>query len=173
MKTILDIKSFVRDVPDFPKPGILFRDITTLLASPEAFEEVVSRMALEWEGKIDAIAALDARGFIFGAPLALKLKLPLILIRKKGKLSGKTIGMSYGLEYGKDSIELSVDTLPKSDRALVVDDLLATGGTAAAACSLLEKAGLEVAGCAFVIELSDLPGKKALAGRTVTSVISY
>ncbi len=173
MKTTLDLKSFVRDVSDFPKPGILFRDITTLLASPEAFEEVVNRIALEWEGKIDVIAALDARGFIFGAPLALKLKLPLILVRKKGKLPGKTVGVSYGLEYGKDSIELSVDTLPKSGRVLVVDDLLATGGTAVAACSLLEKAGLEVAGCAFVIELSDLPGKAALVGRKVTSVISY
>jgi adenine phosphoribosyltransferase len=173
MKTALDLKSFVRDVPDFPKPGILFRDITPLLSSPSAFEETVDLMAEEWEGKVDAIAALDARGFVFGAPLALKLKLPLILVRKKGKLPGKTIGISYGLEYGKDSVEVSVDTLPKSGRVLVVDDLLATGGTANAACSLLEKAGLEVAGCAFVIELLELSGKEVLAGRKTTSVISY
>ena len=173
MKTAIDLKSFVRAVPDFPKPGILFRDITPLLACPEAFEEMVGIMAAEWDGKADMIAALDARGFVFGAAMAMKMKLPLVLVRKKGKLPGKTIGVSYGLEYGKDSIEVSIDTLPKSGKALVVDDLLATGGTAKAACELLEKAGLEIAGCAFAIELSDLPGRKALEGRNITSVLSY
>ncbi len=173
------LKLLIRDVPDFPRPGILFRDITPLLLSPDAFNATVDAMVAEWAGKTDMIAALDARGFIFGTALARELRLPLILVRKKGKLPGKTESASYGLEYGKDIIEVCTDTLPANGRVLVVDDLLATGGTAGAACSLLEKVGLTVAGCAFVVELANLPGlpaepgRKALLGRTVTSVVSY
>lgn len=170
---MIDLTEYVRPVPDFPKPGILFRDITPLLASPEAFAAAVKAMAEAWEGKIDAVAALDARGFVFGSALALSLGLPLILVRKKGKLPGKTERLSYGLEYGTDTLEIAVETLPKVSAALVVDDLLATGGTAKAACELLEKAGVGVAGCAFAIELTGLPGRKALSGRAVRSILSY
>ena len=173
MNTGIDLKKYVRGVPDFPKPGILFRDITPLLLSPEAFKETIKQMAVQWKGRVDMIAALDARGFIFGAALALNLGLPLVIVRKKGKLPGKTIGVSYGLEYGKDSIEICADTLPSMGHVLVVDDLLATGGTAKAACDLLERAGLSVAGCAFVIELADLPGRKVLVDRDVTSLLAY
>jgi adenine phosphoribosyltransferase len=173
VNTLVDLKQYIRAVPDFPKPGILFRDITPLLLSPYAFKETIEQMAVQWEGKSDMIAALDARGFVFGSALALKLGLPLVLVRKKGKLPGKTIGVSYGLEYGKDSIEICADTLPESGRVLVVDDLLATGGTAKAACDLLLRAGLTVSGCAFVIELTDLPGRNVLLGHEVKSVLAY
>jgi adenine phosphoribosyltransferase len=170
----VDIKSFVRDVPDFPKPGILFRDITPLLASPPEFAEAIRKMAAQWAFEhIQAIAALDARGFVFGTALAMHIRLPLVLIRKKDKLPGATFSQSYDLEYGSSTIEMSVGAVDRGNRVLVVDDLLATGGTAKAACSLIKKAGGTVVGCAFVIELTDLPGRQVLQGVTVKSLAQY
>lgn len=168
-----NLDAFIRPVPDFPKPGILFRDISPLLKNPKAFAEVIDELAKRWEGKADAIAALDARGFIFGSALAVKLGLPLSMVRKQGKLPGDCYQESYGLEYGKDTIELQKDTFPKDARVLVVDDLLATGGTAAAACALVERAGGSVVGCAFVIELADLEGRSKLPACKIDALISY
>lgn len=167
------LKKFIKDVPDFPKKGIIFRDITSLLEYPSAFREVVSRLAANWKGRADAIAALDARGFIFGSALALELGVPLILMRKKGKLPRKTVSVSYGLEYGTDVLEAHVESVRPGMRVLVVDDLLATGGTALAACSLIERLGAEVAGCAFVIELEGLPGRATLKDYQVDSLVKY
>lgn len=168
-----NLDAFIRPVPDFPKPGILFRDISPLLKNPKAFAEVIDELAKRWEGKADAIAALDARGFIFGSALAVKLGLPLSMVRKQGKLPGDCYQESYGLEYGKDTVELQKDTFPKDARVLVVDDLLATGGTAAAACALVERAGGSVVGCAFVIELADLEGRSKLPACKIDALISY
>lgn len=168
-----NLNAFIRPVPDFPKPGILFRDISPLLKSPEAFAEVIDELAKRWEGKADAIAALDARGFIFGSALAVKLGLPLSMVRKQGKLPGDCYQESYGLEYGKDTVELQKDAFPKGAQVLIVDDLLATGGTAAAACALVERAGGSVVGCAFVIELADLEGRSKLPDCKIDALISY
>lgn len=169
----MNLDRYIRDVPNFPKEGIVFKDITPLLHSPEAFKEVIDQLANQWSGKIDIVAGLDARGFIFGAALAMKLGLPFLMIRKKGKLPGKVESISYGLEYGTDVIEVSVDSLPEGKTVLVVDDLLATGGTAKAAASLVEKVGFAVAGFAFVVELTDLQGRQKLGEKEVTSILSY
>ena len=172
----MNLKSYIKAVPNFPKQGIVFRDITPLLLSPQAFAQAIEEMAQEWKGKAHMIAGLDARGFIFGTALAMKLELPFLMIRKKGKLPGKTEAISYGLEYGKDTIEICTESLPenRSDlKVLVVDDLLATGGTAQAACTLIEKVGMQVAGCAFAIELSDLPGRNILKNYKVASLLTY
>ncbi len=168
-----NLDAFIRPVPDFPKPGILFRDISPLLQNPKAFAEVIDELAKRWEGKADAIAALDARGFIFGSALAVKLGLPLSMVRKQGKLPGDCYQESYGLEYGKDTVELQKDAFPKGARVLIVDDLLATGGTAAAACALVERAGGSIVGCAFVIELADLEGRSKLPNCKIDALISY
>jgi len=169
----MNLKEYIRDVPDFPKKGILFRDITSLLEKPEAFREVIREMTIKWRGNIDAIVALDARGFVFGGALSVKLGVPLVLVRKKGKLPGKTVSISYGLEYGTDTLEMHVDSLNSEMHVLVVDDLLATGGTAGAACSLIEKMGAQVAGCAFVIELEGLGGREALGKYKIQSLVTY
>jgi adenine phosphoribosyltransferase len=168
-----NLSSYLRDVPNFPKEGILFKDISPLLANPEAFQFVVQEMAKEWSGRIDAVAALDARGFIFGSALAFHLKVPLVLVRKKGKLPGEAFQVSYGLEYGKDTIELQKNAFVEGARILVVDDLLATGGTAAAACSLVELAGGVIAGCAFVVKLSELDGRAKLPNYALHSLLVY
>lgn len=168
-----NINNYITTIPDFPKPGILFRDISPLLACPIAFNQVIETIAQEWSGKANVIAGLDARGFIFGTALAIKLKLPFIMIRKKGKLPGKTESLSYGLEYGENCIEISTESLPEDRNALVVDDLLATGGTAKAACELLNKVGFKIVGVACVIELSDLSGRKILKDYKITSFITY
>jgi adenine phosphoribosyltransferase len=167
------LKRFIRDVPNFPKEGIVFKDISPLLANPVAFRAVITSLAEQWDGKIDAIAALDARGFIFGAALALQMGVPLGLVRKKGKLPGKAVSVSYALEYGAGVVELQEDAFGAADRVLVVDDLLATGGTAAAACQLVERVGAKVAGCAFVVELLELGGRDKLKGFHVTSLLEY
>lgn len=168
-----ELSRYVRAVPDFPKPGILFRDVSPLLASPEAFRQAVSQMAAPWRGRVDAIAGLDARGFVFGAAVALELGLPLILVRKKGKLPGPVESIDYDLEYGSASLEIARDSVSKGASVLVVDDLLATGGTARAAQALLEKSGAVVEGFAFAIGLADLPGFKNLEPKEISCLLTY
>ncbi|OGG60743.1 adenine phosphoribosyltransferase [Candidatus Kaiserbacteria bacterium RIFCSPHIGHO2_01_FULL_56_24] len=173
----MNLFTYVRDVPDFPKPGITFRDITPLLAHPHGLRHIVGTMVDHLGGQfplvVDMIVALDARGFIIGGALAHHLQLPLVLVRKKGKLPFKTVGTSYGLEYGSDEIEMHADAIIKGDRALIVDDLLATGGTARAACDLVEKLGGVVAGCFFLIELDGLGGRSKLGKYEVYSILTY
>lgn len=172
--TAIHLEDFIRAIPDFPKPGILFRDITPLLASAQAFAAAIDAMAARLgDRQIDAIAAAEARGFIFAAPLALKLQVPLVPIRKPGKLPAETLAYSYELEYGTDTLEIHADAFPSGSHVLVVDDLLATGGTIAACCKLVQKAGGRVAGCAFLIELSGLKGRNKIEGEEVISLIRY
>jgi adenine phosphoribosyltransferase len=168
------LADYIGEVPDFPKPGILFRDVTPLLASPAAFAEAIRQLAARYRGQpIDLVAAAEARGFLFAAPLALELGVGLVPIRKPGKLPRKTLSHTYELEYGSDTLQMHADDVPAGARVLVVDDLLATGGTVRACCQMIEKAGGTVAGCAFVIELTDLAGAKQLAGYDVFSLIRY
>jgi adenine phosphoribosyltransferase len=169
-----EVLSLIRPVPDFPKPGIIFRDITPLLAAPEAFATVVDELTEHaLAQRITSIAALDARGFIFGTAVAYNTRLPLAIIRKKGKLPGACHSVSYDLEYGSAVLEISKDAFEPGARVLVVDDLLATGGTAKAACELIERAGGIVKLCLFVIELSGLGGREKLAGYPIQSLITY
>jgi len=158
----VNFKSLIRTIPDFPKPGIRFRDITPLLASGTVFRHVIGAMADRYAGKVDKIVGIEARGFIFGAPIALALGLPFVPVRKPGKLPHASIGHDYELEYGTNRVEVHVDGLAKGERVVVVDDLLATGGTALAAVALVEKCGASVVECAFLIELLDLPGRKRI-----------
>ncbi len=168
------LQEYVRAIPDFPKPGILFRDITPLLAEPAAFAAAIERMAEPYRGQpIDVVGAAEARGFIFAAPLALQLGVGFLPIRKPGKLPFQTLSHSYELEYGNDSLQIHVDGIGAGQRVLLVDDLLATGGTIGACCSLVEQAGGEVAGCAFLIELLGLGGAGRLGGRPYTRVLTY
>ncbi|MBI2030744.1 adenine phosphoribosyltransferase [Candidatus Kaiserbacteria bacterium] len=169
----MDLRSIIREVPDFPKEGILFRDVMTLLADPRALDHVVNEIVKEWGPHINAVAGLEARGFLFGSPLAYELRVPFVPIRKKGKLPGKVVSQTYVLEYGTDTIEIQEDAFDQGARVLVIDDLLATGGTAAAACALIEKVGARVVGCAFVIELAKLGGRDKLAGRMIQSLQIY
>jgi len=169
----MDYRTYIRDVPDFPKPGIMFRDICPLLAHPPAVRSMLFAFESEWTGKIDAIVALDARGFLIGMPLAVQMGLPFAPIRKAGKLPGETIATGYGLEYGTDTVEIQVGAFAKGSRVLVIDDVLATGGTAAAACELLYNIGCKVAGCAFLIELAELGGRKKLTGEVIQSLVVY
>lgn len=172
--TELKLTDYIRSIPDFPKPGILFRDITPLLASPAAFRQAVSELADRFHGaKIDVVAAAEARGFLFAAPLALELDAALVPIRKPDKLPYETLSFTYQLEYGTDTLEIHADAIPPGANVLVVDDLLATGGTVEACCRLVEKAGGNVAGCAFVIELAGLAGAKRIAGYRTVSLIKY
>ena len=172
----MDLKKFIRDVPDFPKPGILFKDITTLLKSPPAFEKTIDEM-VENIKKLDidvsAIAGIESRGFIFGSVIAYKMSLPFILIRKKGKLPAETYSETYELEYGNDTIEIHKDSISKDDNFVIVDDLLATGGTASAATSLIEKNGGNVALLLFLIELDELKGRQKLKNKNIKSLIHY
>ena len=171
----LNLADFIRDIPDFPKPGILFRDITPLLQSPTAFQETIRQLAEPFREKgIDLIAAAEARGFIFAAPLALEIKAGLIPIRKPGKLPGKTLSHTYELEYGTDTLQIHADAIIRPGcKVLMVDDLLATGGTIAACCAMIERAGGVVAGCAFVIELLGLRGRERIAQYPTVSLIQY
>src|SRR5688500_10080897 len=170
----LDLKSFIRDIPDFPKPGILFRDITPLLASPEAFRETIRRLAEPFRNRgITAIVAAEARGFIFAAPLALELNAGFVPVRKPGKLPFDTHAFHYELEYGTDTLEMHVDGVAKEQKVLVVDDLLATGGTVEACCKLLEKAGAEIVGCAFLIALDALKGAQRVAPHQSYCLLHY
>jgi adenine phosphoribosyltransferase len=170
----LDLKQYIRDIPDFPKPGILFRDITPLLICPAAFRECVLRMADHYRDRvIDVIVAAEARGFIFAAPLAMELGTAFVPIRKQGKLPFDTYTFRYELEYGSDTLEIHVDGVANGQNVLVVDDLLATGGTVDACCQLLGKCGAHIVGCAFAIELLELGGTRRIANRDVFSVIQF
>lgn len=170
----MDLKAHIRDIPDFPQPGILFRDITPLLGEPAAFRAVLDAMELEArERAAGAIVGIESRGFIFGAPLAERLALPFVPVRKPGKLPAARQSVEYSLEYGESRLDIHDDALGRGTRAFIVDDLLATGGTALAAAKLVEIIGGEVAGLAFAIELTALDGRGRLSGYRVASVITY
>ena len=170
----INLREFIRDIPDFPKPGIMFRDITPLLASPEAFSESVRRMAEHFrDSNVDIIVAAEARGFIFAAPLAVELGAGFVPIRKPGKLPFETHAFEYELEYGQDALEMHIDGINQGQNVLVVDDLLATGGTIEACCRLVEKNGANVVACAFLIELTALGGRSKIEPREVFRLIEY
>ncbi len=161
----MDISRYIREIPDFPKPGIMFADITPLLGDPKAFAASIDRFAERYsDARIDVIAGIEARGFLFAAPLADRLGKSLAPLRKRGKLPYETYAESYALEYGRDSIEMHTDAIRPGQRVLIMDDLLATGGTMAAAARLVERAGGEAAGLAVLIELVDLRGRDRLRG---------
>ncbi len=168
------IKSSIRTILNWPKPGIMFRDITTLIKDPEAFNFTIEKFKEQYLNKnITKIAGIESRGFIFGAALARELNLPFVLIRKKGKLPAETVSQEYELEYGTDKIEIHKDALDVGDNVLILDDLIATAGTARAACQLVEKLGGKVAGCAFVVELKDLKGRDKLSNYDVFSLVEF
>jgi adenine phosphoribosyltransferase len=168
------LKQYIRDIPDFPQPGVLYRDITPLLANAAAFAEVLDSLAAHYRGaNIEAIVAVESRGFIFGAPLAYILGVPFVTARKFGKLPYTTINVAYQLEYGEAIIEMHTDALTPGQRVLIVDDLLATGGTTAATVQLVEKLGAEVIGVAFVIELTFLNGRERLGDHDIFALIQY
>ena len=157
------VKAKVRDIPDFPKQGIIFKDITTVLKDPEAFKRVIDFFTEKLKGKnIDYVAGIESRGFLFAAPIAYNLGIGVIIIRKPGKLPAETESVTYELEYGKDTIEIHKDAIEPGKRVAIIDDLLATGGTAAAACELVQKVGGEVAANCFMIDLTFLNGKDKL-----------
>src|SRR5215471_21064123 len=174
MEQANELALYIRDIPDFPRPGILFKDITPLLAEPSAFQRAIDLMAEHYEPQaIDAVAAAEARGFLFAAPLALEMKKPLIPLRKPGKLPYRTHALQYDLEYGSAELQVHVDGVPPGAHVLLVDDLLATGGTLQAGCQLVEKAGGKVAGCAVLVELEFLRGRQRLHPHEVFSVVQY
>jgi adenine phosphoribosyltransferase len=170
----MDLSRLIRPIPDFPKPGILFRDITPLLADAAAFAHAIDRLAAPWRSeRLDAVAGVEARGFLFAAPLAVALGVGVIPVRKPGKLPAATIAHEYDLEYGRDRLEMHADTIARQARVLVVDDVLATGGTAAACAKLVETAGGVVAGAAFLVEIAPLGGRERLSPHRVESVLVY
>jgi adenine phosphoribosyltransferase len=170
----MDLEQYIRDIPDFPRPGILFKDITPLLAEPRAFQAAIDQLYERYRSApLDAVAAAEARGFLFAAPLALRLQKPLVPLRKPGKLPYRTYSLKYELEYGSAELHMHIDGVSNGARVLLVDDLLATGGTMRAGCQLIEKAGGQVAGCAFLVELSFLHGRDVLRPHEVFSLISY
>ena len=169
----MDLRNHIREVPDFPKPGINFKDITTLLQNPEAFEYCISKFSEHLSGlEFDCLAGIESRGFIFAGPLSYLLKKPFILIRKPGKLPADTIKESYNLEYGENTLEIHRDAIQKGQKVVVIDDLLATGGTVGASQNLIEKLGGEVASYAFVVELGFLKGRKNLKSQVI-SLVTY
>lgn len=170
----MELKEYIRSIPDFPKKGILFRDITTLIGNRDSFRRVVDIFIERYKGKgIKKIVAAEARGFIIGAAVAYGLKAGFVPVRKKGKLPYKSIGASYQLEYGTDSLYMHQDAVKKGENVLIIDDLLATGGTAKAICELVEKLKGEIAEVAFMIELTDLKGREKLKGYNIFSLIQY
>ena len=173
MATLDDIKAGIRDVPDFPKPGILFKDITPLLADGAAMARVTRFVAGEWGGLVDVVAGIESRGFIFGAALAHELECGFVPVRKAGKLPGETYAVSYALEYGEATLEVHQNGIESGERVLLVDDVLATGGTAAAARKLVEACGAQAVALTLFIELGFLPGREKLAGLPVFSVLRY
>ena len=169
----MDIKDHIRQIPDFPKPGILFYDISTLLAHADAWQVTMGRLANAVRSQQpDILVGIESRGFLVAAPLALKLGCGFVMARKRGKLPGRTVRYEYALEYGTDTIEMQEDAIQPGQRAVVLDDLLATGGTMSAAVSLLRRMGAEVTGAACIIELSFLEGRKRL-DVPVTSIVAY
>jgi adenine phosphoribosyltransferase len=170
----MNLADYIRDIPDFPKPGILFKDITPLLADPKAFAHAMQLLSSHYRGQpIEAIAAAEARGFLVAAPLAIEMQLPLIPLRKPGKLPYQTHCFQYELEYGHAELHMHIDAINAGAHVLVVDDLLATGGTLRAGCQLIEKAGGRVAGCAVLVELDFLQGRDKLAPFEVFSLIRF
>lgn len=171
---MIDLKSTIRTIPDFPKKGIMFRDITTLLKDPKAFNHCIDLLTNRYIGKdIDVVAGIESRGFILGAALAHRLNLGFVPIRKKGKLPGDKVSVEYALEYGTDKIEVHTDAIKPGQKVLLVDDLIATGGTAAAGCQLVEKLGGKVAECCFVVDLPDLKGKEKLAKYPIFTLLEF
>ena len=170
----MELAGLIRDVPDFPMKGILFRDITTLIKDARAFHEVIDRLADRYADQgVDVVVAIESRGFIVGAALAYKLGAGFCVVRKPGKLPYQTHSASYDLEYGTDTLEIHVDALPAKARVIIADDLIATGGTAAATAQLVSKLGAQVIECAFVIELAFLKGREKLKPHGVFSILQY
>lgn len=168
------LEKFIRSIPDFPQPGILFRDITPLLKNADAFAGTIEMLAGEFKGeRVDYVVAIEARGYVIGAPLAYKLHAGLIPVRKPGKLPYTTIRADYTLEYGTNSLEVHSDALSEGDKVLIVDDLLATGGTATATKTLIERMGGKVVGAGFIVELSSLGGRAKLGSTPVKTLLSY
>lgn len=170
----IDLKKYIRNIPDFPKPGILFKDITTLLSNKNAFSQAIEALAANFKNeKIDAVVAVEARGFILGGAIAHKLGAGFVPVRKKGKLPWKTNSAAYELEYGTDTLEMHCDGLRPGQKVLIVDDLLATGGTVKAVCDLVSQLQAKVTGIAFLIELVDLKGKEKLKDYPIFSLLKY
>jgi adenine phosphoribosyltransferase len=170
----MELKQFIRDIPDFPQPGVLFRDITPLLREPEAFGQVLDRMTeIYRDAGVEAIVGIESRGFLLGAPLADRLKVPFVLVRKPGKLPAPRMSIEYTLEYGSSQLDITEDALRKDQRAVIVDDVLATGGTANAAAKLIELIGGNVLALQFLIELDFLQGRSKLEGYRVESLLHY
>jgi adenine phosphoribosyltransferase len=169
-----DLKKLIREIPDYPKPGILFYDLTTLLKDPAGFHSLVDNLCTHYSGvKVDVVAGMEARGFIFAPALAYRLSAGFVPIRKPKKLPGRVASVTYQLEYGTDSMEIHEDAIKPGQRVLICDDLLATGGTAAAAVKLVEQLGGKIAGAAFAVELSFLNGRAKLPGIDVFSLLAY
>ena len=172
----MDFKDVIRTIPDYPQPGIMFRDITTLLGNARAFRRAIDEMVQPYAGmRVDKVAGLEARGFILGGAVAHQLSIGFVPIRKKGKLPYTVIGESYALEYGQDRVEIHIDALKAGEQVLLVDDLIATGGTASAGIRLMERAGAQVIGCSFVIDLPELGGADKLRalGKPVNTLVSF
>jgi adenine phosphoribosyltransferase len=169
-----DLKKAIRDVPDFPKKGIIFKDITPVIQNPELFKKAIDELYEKFKDrKIDIVASIESRGFIFGAALAYKLDAGFVPVRKKGKLPFKTYSATYALEYGEDTLEVHQDAIGKGDKVLIIDDLLATGGTLGAVINLVKKMGGEIAGIGFLIELTFLKGREKNKGHEIFSLIKF
>lgn len=170
----MDLKKSIRNIPDFPKPGILFRDVTTLIQNKKAFKKAVDTLVTKYKNKgIDKVVGVEARGFIFGAAVAYKINAGFVPVRKKGKLPFKTISAAYELEYGTDTLEIHLDGVSAGEKILIIDDLLATGGTVKAAIELVEKLKGKIIGIGFIIELVDLKGREKIAGYPVCSLVKF
>ncbi len=172
--TASELRRFIRDVPDFPKPGVVFRDLTPLLLDARALRGAVDAVAEPFRNNgVDCVLGIESRGFVLGTPVALELGTGIALVRKKGKLPHDTLEVTYDLEYGTDTVEMHVDAISKGQRVLVVDDLIATGGTASAAVELVRRTGAEIVGCAFLIEITALGGRDRLKVDRIHSVLDY
>ena len=171
---MVDLKAAIRNIPDFPKKGIVFRDITTLLQDPEAFKCALDKMEnFAWERQVDSVVGIESRGFIFGGALADRLSVPFVPIRKLGKLPAETVRYEYELEYGTDTIEMHADAVSKGQSVLIVDDLVATGGTLEAVCKLIEKAGAGVSGIALLIDLAYLPWREKVGRYDILTLVTF